>query len=79
MWGHLFFFFVLRDCMHWLAHSRGPNAIILRDKMASSMRWTVFEPFTPLPLAHRRHRRGMLSVHPLPDPADRQIGTAVAS
>ncbi len=69
MWGHLFFFFVLRDCMHWLAHSRGPNAIILRDKMASSMRWTDFEPFLLAALAHCRRRRGMLQVHPLPVPS----------
>lgn len=68
MWGHLFFFFVLRDCMHWLAHSRWPNGIILRDKMASSTRWTVFEPFAPLPLAEELGRRGMLQVHPLPPP-----------
>lgn len=79
MWGHLFFFFVLRDCVRWLAHSLWPNAIILLNIMASSVRWTVFEPFAPLSLADHRHRSGMLSVHPLPDPADRQIGTAVAS
>ena len=69
MWGHLFFFFVLRDCMHWLAHSRGPNSIILRDKMASSMRWTDFEPFLPAALAHRRHRRGMLCAAPHSTPS----------
>ena len=64
MWGHLFFFFVLRNCMHWLAHSRWPNRLILRDKMASSMRWTVFEPFVPAALAVRLGRRGKLQ----PDP-----------
>lgn len=66
MWGHLFFFFVLRDCMHWLAHSRGPNSIILRDKMASSMRWTVFELFLTAALALRRRRRGMMNADPHP-------------
>jgi len=76
MWGHLFFFFVLRDCMHWLAYSRWPNMLILHDKMASSLSWTVFEPFLPAALAQRQGRRGMLQVHPLPPPAGHQASTA---
>lgn len=80
MWGHLFFFFVLRDCMHWLAHSRGPNSIILRDKMASSMRWTVFELFLTAALALRRRRRGMMNADPhLVPPASTPARPAVTS
>lgn len=51
MWGHLFFFFVLRDCVRWLAHLCWSNMLILPDKMAPSMRWICLELFALLPLA----------------------------
>lgn len=51
-----------------LTHSRYRNAIILCDKVASSLRWTDFEPFLPAALAQRPGLRGMMEVHPHPVP-----------
>ena len=63
------FFITILSASFRLTHSRYRNAIILCDKMASSLRWTVFETFVPAALAHRRRLRGMMEVHPLPAPS----------
>jgi hypothetical protein len=52
-----------------LAHPQPANHQSYKNKWATSLRWTVFEPFLPAALAQRQGRRGMLQVYPLPVPS----------